>query len=276
MVEYSQGIPSRHDNDITHSSISIPPPVYYTEVELPVRLDIVGGWSDTPPWSLERLGCVLNMAVQLDRSSPLGARIGLQVSGTGISISDDVGNRVTIKDPKAISPPFDANDPFRLVKAALIVTGFGGPETQLGSRALQIRTWSNVPRGSGLGVSSILAAAVVKGLLRVRGGDDSADNAARLVLVLEQLMGTGGGWQDQIGGVYPGIKCTSSLPGRPLRLKVERVFVSSSLRDELEARMVVVFTGQVLQNHELLFISNTGKRIPCMYSERNFMIARGE
>ncbi|KAK3011501.1 hypothetical protein RJ639_011109 [Escallonia herrerae] len=33
------------------------------KVELPVRVDFVGGRSDTPPWSLERAGCVLNMAI---------------------------------------------------------------------------------------------------------------------------------------------------------------------------------------------------------------------
>lgn len=37
--------------------------VIRSRIELPVRLDIVGGWSDTPPWSLKRIGCVLNTCV---------------------------------------------------------------------------------------------------------------------------------------------------------------------------------------------------------------------
>ena len=86
---------------------------------------------------------------------------------------------------------------------------------------------------------------MVKGLLQIIDGDDSTENVARLVLVLEQLMGTGGGWQDQIGGLYPGIKCTSSFPGIPLRLQVVPLLASPQLISELQQRLLVVFTGQV-------------------------------
>lgn len=90
---------------------------------------------------------------------------------------------------------------------------------------------------------------MLKGLLEVKQGDTSSENVTRLVLFLEQIMGTGGGWQDQIGGVYPGIKCTTSMPGRPISLKVEAVPVSDALRQELETRMLVAFTGQVRGEH---------------------------
>jgi galactokinase len=65
-------------------------------------------------------------------------------------------------------------------------------------RGLRISTWADVPRGSGLGTSSILAAALVRALLRLRGEPDSNEEVSHKVLVLEQLMGTGGGWQDQV------------------------------------------------------------------------------
>jgi fucokinase len=58
-------------------------------------------------------------------------------------------------------------------------------------------------------------------------------------------MGTGGGWQDQIGGLYPGIKCTQSFPEQPLRLQVAPLLASPQLIQELEQRLLVVFTGQV-------------------------------
>jgi fucokinase len=126
----------------------------------------------------------------------------------------------------------------------LLVTGLVH-ENILVSMGLQIKTWANVPRGSGLGTSSILAAAVVKGLLQITDGDESNENVARLVLVLEQLMGTGGGWQDQVGGLYPGIKFTTSFPGVPLRLQVIPLLASPQLILELQQRLLVVFTGQV-------------------------------
>ncbi|XP_074273217.1 bifunctional fucokinase/GDP-fucose pyrophosphorylase isoform X2 [Silene latifolia] len=213
------------------------------KVELPVRVDFVGGWSDTPPWSLERAGCVLNMAICLEDSLPVGAIINTTMS-TGISINDDATNELFIQDLTSIAPPFENDDPFRLVKCALLVTGVIHDKI-LQDMGLEIKTWANVPRGSGLGTSSILAAAVVKGLLQIVDGDDGNENVARLVLVLEQLMGTGGGWQDQIGGLYPGIKFTSSFPGIPLRLQVIPLLISPELKVELQQRLLVVFTGQV-------------------------------
>ncbi|OMO64254.1 hypothetical protein CCACVL1_21925 [Corchorus capsularis] len=220
------------------------------KVELPVRVDFVGGWSDTPPWSLERAGCVLNMAVSLGGSLPIGTIVET-TNSSGVFITDDSGYELHIEDLNSITPPFDGNDPFRLVKSALLVTGIIHNNI-LVSNGLRIRTWANVPRGSGLGTSSILAAAVVKGILQIIDGDDSNENVARLVLVLEQLMGTGGGWQDQIGGLYPGIKFTASYPGIPLRLQVFPLKASPQLISELEQRLLVVFTGQVRLAHQVL------------------------
>lgn len=212
-------------------------------IDLPVRIDFVGGWSDTPPWSLERPGCVLNMAVGLEGSLPVG--IMMEMTETlGIHISDDQANQLFIKEPSSVAAPFNEDDPFRLVKSALLVTGITRGRI-LSASGLKIRTWAKVPRGSGLGTSSILAAAVVKGLLQLMQEDDGNDNVARIVLVVEQVMGTGGGWQDQIGGLYPGIKCTSSFPGQPLRLQIIPLVASSKLVAELQQRLLLVFTGQV-------------------------------
>ncbi|ONI23519.1 hypothetical protein PRUPE_2G192700 [Prunus persica] len=220
------------------------------KVELPVRVDFVGGWSDTPPWSLERAGSVLNMAISLEGSLPIGAIIETAET-IGVFIKDDAGNEIHIEDLTSIATPFDGNDPFRLVKSALLVTGIIHGSV-VASMGLQIRTWAHVPRGSGLGTSSILAAAVVKGLLQITDGDESNENVARLVLVLEQLMGTGGGWQDQIGGLYPGIKFNASFPGIPLRLQVVPLLASPELISELQQRLLVVFTGQVRLAHQVL------------------------
>ncbi|KAH6834208.1 L-fucokinase/GDP-L-fucose pyrophosphorylase [Perilla frutescens var. hirtella] len=220
------------------------------KVELPVRVDFVGGWSDTPPWSLERSGCVLNMAITLGGSLPVGTVIET-TKRHGILINDDAGNELCIDNIASIAPPFDSSDQFRLVKSALFVTDIKN-KMNFQSTGLQIKTWANVPRGSGLGTSSILSAAVVKALLQITDGDDSNENVARLVLVLEQVMGTGGGWQDQVGGLYPGIKFTSSFPGIPLRLQVNPLLASPQLITELQQRLLVVFTGQVRLAHQVL------------------------
>jgi len=171
-------------------------------VELPVRVDFVGGWSDTPPWRLEHPGCVLNMAISLQGSLPVGAMIETTEDHLGVRIEDDAGGNVYIDNLASISSPFKESDPFCLVKSALIVTGILGHKI-LSKSGLNIRTWANVPRGSGLGTSSILAAAVVKGLFQVMEDDESDDNVARAVLVAEQIMGTGGGVAYILGSSAP-------------------------------------------------------------------------
>jgi fucokinase len=53
-----------------------------------------------------------------------------------------------------------------------------------------------IPKGSGLGTSSILLAACVKGIFDFIGREVTDAEIFRRVLLAEQLMGTGGGWQD--------------------------------------------------------------------------------
>ncbi|XVF33129.1 hypothetical protein REPUB_Repub17cG0141600 [Reevesia pubescens] len=249
---------NNHDGSMDQSFCS-----RIAKVELPVRVDFVGGWSDTPPWSLECAGCVLNMAVSLEGSLPIGTIVET-TNSSGVLISDDSGNELHIREPTSITPPFDGNDPFRLVKSALLVTGIIHVNIPV-SNGLRIRTWAHVPRGTGLGTSSILAAAVVKELLQIINGDDSNENVARLVLVLEQLMGTGGGWQDQIGGLYPGIKFTTIYPGIPLRLQVFPLVASPQLISELPQRLLLVL--QVRLAHEVL------QKVVLRYLQRDNLLA---
>ncbi|MEX2442647.1 MAG: hypothetical protein WD492_03515 [Alkalispirochaeta sp.] len=64
-------------------------------------------------------------------------------------------------------------------------------------------------QGSGLGTSSILGAVLLAALERFFGVFDerhiNTGELYRQVLQMEQMLTTGGGWQDQIGGVAGGI-----------------------------------------------------------------------
>jgi fucokinase len=93
------------------------------KVEMSVRLDIAGGWSDTPPWSLERVGRVLNIAANLDGKQPLGVEIVL-TDEPGIVIRDDEERECRVRDAQLLEAPLAIDDPFAVGKAALVVTGF--------------------------------------------------------------------------------------------------------------------------------------------------------
>src|SRR5204862_2117904 len=112
--------------------------------------------------------------------------------------SHDLGQRVRVDrvDPAA---GVDVRDPFALHKVALAMTGLlptgradvPGHLRALGA-GLHVVTEARVPKGSGLGTSSILAATLLAALHKLRGRDPSADDLFEQTLVLEQRLSTGG------------------------------------------------------------------------------------
>ena len=101
-----------------------------------------------------------------------------------------------------------------------------------------------VPKGSGLGTSSILSAACVKAVFGFLGIAHTEEELYDHVLRMEQIMSTGGGWQDQVGGLSNGIKYTSSLPGVQQKLRVNHIAVPPRAWQELNERFVLIYTGQ--------------------------------
>jgi fucokinase len=56
---------------------------------------------------------------------------------------------------------------------------------------------------------------VLAALGKAMGRTYSPTSLCHLVLIVEQMLTTGGGWQDQVGGLWPGVKtswCASALP----------------------------------------------------------------
>jgi hypothetical protein len=50
-----------------------PAPGRWVHACAPVRFDLAGGWSDTPPISYERGGAVVNVALTIEGQCPVGA-----------------------------------------------------------------------------------------------------------------------------------------------------------------------------------------------------------
>ena len=101
-----------------------------------------------------------------------------------------------------------------------------------------------VPKGSGLGTSSILAAACVKAILEFLGIAYTESDLYSTVLCMEQIMSTGGGWQDQVGGVTDGIKMITSKPGLRQEIKVQHLTLDDATWKELNERFALIYTGQ--------------------------------
>lgn len=222
-------------------------------VRLPVRVNWGGGWSDTPPYCMEHGGTVLNAAVCLDGGRPIEAVVR-RIGGKRIVLaSTDSGMEQEFTDIRQLQDSSNPYDPFALHKAALIacgvipyrdevpveqITGRLGGGLYLSTRVI------NIPRGSGLGTSSILAGACVKAVCGMLGKTMAEDELYDRVLCMEQLMSTGGGWQDQVGGLAPGIKMASSEAGVRQRITCTPCSVSESTRRELDERFCLIYSGQ--------------------------------
>ncbi|HEX8712528.1 MAG TPA: hypothetical protein VF730_11685, partial [Terracidiphilus sp.] len=63
------------------------------------------------------------------------------------------------------------------------------------------------------------------------------------VLQLEQRMTTGGGWQDQAGGIFPGAKLLITGPGLRQHIRVQPVAWTPARRTEFHEHLVLYNTG---------------------------------
>lgn len=183
----------------------------------PVRIDIAGGWTDTPPYCLMEGGDVINLAIELNGQPPLQTYIKPCHDPLVILRSIDLGAEERITTFEQLADFNKVGSPFSIPKAALALAGFHPAfctaryeslEQQLKDFGcgIELTMLSAIPAGSGLGTSSILAATVLGALNDFCGLAWDKNEIGRRTLVLEQLLTTGGGWQDQFGGLLRGIK----------------------------------------------------------------------
>lgn len=68
---------------------------------------------------------------------------------------------------------------------------------------------------------------------------------------MEQLLTSGGGWQDQVGGVFPGIKLVQTAPGLE-QMPVSRWLPGRFFQGPQKARMLLYYTGITRVAHDIL------------------------
>lgn len=69
------------------------------------------------------------------------------------------------------------------------------------------------------------------------------------------MLTTGGGWQDQVGGLYPGIKVGSSANKLPLHVQTKEIQMPPGFKEELEKHLLVVFTGKTRLARNMLQVN---------------------
>ena len=191
----------------------------------PIRFDLAGGWTDTPPYCIEHGGKVLNVAADLNGQPPIQVFARLSERPELVMRSIDLGVEERVRNYAELDTFARPDSPFALAKAAFALAGFlprfhspGGfasLEQQLREfgAGIEISLLAAVPKGSGLGTSSILAATVLAALGDLCGLAWDRNTLFTRTLALEQMLTTGGGWQDQAGAIFRGIKLIETAPG---------------------------------------------------------------
>lgn len=190
----------------------------------PVRIDLAGGWTDTPPFCLNDGGNVVNIAIELNGQPPLQSYIKPSKEYKIVLRSIDLGAMEVIHTYEELRDFAKVGSPFSIPKAALVLAGFqpGFSNENYSSLEEQLRAFgsgievtllSAIPAGSGLGTSSILASTVLGAVADFCGLAWDKNEIGRRTLVLEQLLTTGGGWQDQYGGILQGVKLLQTHSG---------------------------------------------------------------
>ncbi len=238
----------------------------------PVRIDLAGGWTDTPPYCLMEGGSVVNIAIELNGQPPLQAYVRPSKEYRIVLRSIDLGASEVVETYEQLEDFMHVGSPFSIPKAALALAGFlprfsaevfPSLKAQLEAfgGGIELTLLSAVPAGSGLGTSSILAATVLGAVSDFCSLAWDKNEIGRRTLVLEQLLTTGGGWQDQFGGVLGGVKLLETTRG------FEQNPVVRWLPDD-------VFTQPEYQSCHLLYytgVTRTAKKILAEIVRRMFL-----
>jgi len=211
----------------------------------PVRIDIAGGWTDTPPYCLMEGGNVINLAILLNGQPPLQAYVKPSKELHIVLRSIDLGAMEVVKTFDELADFSQIGSPFSIPKAALALAGFlpeycleryDTLENQLSAFGcgIEVTLLSAIPAGSGLGTSSMLAATVLSAVSDFCSLGWDKMEIGRRTMALEQLLTTGGGWQDQFGGLLHGVKLIQTAAGfnqtPTVRWLPEQLFSQSEYR----------------------------------------------
>ena len=205
----------------------------------PLRLGLAGGGTDLSPYCDEYGGAVLNATI--DRFAHASIRLGgdeLVMRARDIEVEDrDAPLAAAGRGPLALHRAVYA----RIQRDFLDGRGPG----------LTLTTMIDAPPGSGLGSSSALMVAMVEAFRVAFDLPLGQYDVARLAYEIERLdLGLAGGRQDQYAAAFGGVNFIEFLPQdkvvvNPLRLR-------PSVLHELEASLLVCFTGQSRTSHDII------------------------
>jgi len=193
------------------------------EISCPARLGIgPGEWTDMPPYFFNHPGAVINMSFD---------NLGL---GIKINYSDKFNLFYNGKKQK-----LESNLPIKIALEFLRLNP--------NNLCFELLIINSIPHGSGLGGSGILVGTALAGIFSYFNIEFTKEKLLNYTLEIEQLMGSGGGWQDLGGALWPGIKLIKTSPDKPGQYSV-----SYLIDKNFERHCLVVYSGKTRKAANIL------------------------
>ena len=175
----------------------------------PTRIDFGGGWTDVPPYSDDEGGFVCNVAIKRYAT---------------VRVHESADTRAEVDTRRATDSA--------LAEAAVKRAGIAG---------MGVEIVSHFPLGAGLGGSSAAGVAVNGALAAWRGVSLDRGALAEQSRALEvEDLGVPGGRQDHYAAAFGGALALTFGDGT----RVRRLPLTPALKDSLERRCIVAYTGQ--------------------------------
>ena len=195
------------------------------EVELPIRINFGGAWSDTPPFCKREGGTVCNGSATINGQRPVKVIIE-EIKEDKIILQNE-NSRLEINELSDLEK--EENFEFKLLKKALIMAN-------VRHKNFKIETDTKlIPRGSGLGTSSILILAILQAIYKYEN----------IYVSENELINKG-------GAIRKGIKLLTSTPGEKQNLEIETIKIPSKAMKELKERFVLVYTGKTRNSGDIV------------------------
>jgi D-glycero-alpha-D-manno-heptose-7-phosphate kinase len=207
----------------------------------PLRLGFAGGGTDLSPFCDEHGGFVMNATVSLYAYAHLAPRS----DGKVVFEAAEYGNRFA----------HDAVPELQVDAGTLLHCGvYNRIVRQFNSGrplSVSVRTTVDVPSGSGLGGSSTLVVALIEAYRRYLDLPLGEYEIAHPAFEIERLeLGIAGGKQDQYAAAFGGFNFMEFYADN--RVIINPLRVNSSVQRELEASLVLYFTGRSRNSAEVI------------------------
>jgi len=200
----------------------------------PVRVSLAGGGTDLESYYSRFSGMVVSSAIDKYFYAFITPSDG---DGVQISSSD---YRAFYRWSQEEKPIWDGD--LRLPRAILHEFGI--------NEGFSIFLASEIPPATGLGSSSAVSVALVKALSTLRGYRLTPAQVAEMAAYLEiEKLGGVGGKQDQYAAAFGGL---NAIYFERDGVTVERLALSASVRERLESRLLLFFSGASRTANEIL------------------------